>query len=218
MSDRNDHQRRKNEPTAIETPTELHDKALPLTEPAVPRESDVGAFAGTAGVIRDDTARFAWHAHAYVRDFIRLADRKAGFIFAIGIALLSYLHTLSPISGSMRDPRTWAFADGWSVVASVCISVSVLLSLWVVVPRQQGSKRGALFFDAVSEYGSAAEYSDHVVGLAEAELVGETLRHAHELAGVCQRKYAALRKSLWAGFVGIVALVIYYALSSPAAT
>ena len=90
-------------------------------------------------------------------------------------------------------------------IATSSLIVSVLLAVWVVIPRTGGSRRGPIFWEAIAEYRSAREYADDVVTRSDASLTRARAEHCFDLAVVCKKKYNVLRVALSAGAIGLAA-------------
>jgi Family of unknown function (DUF5706) len=158
--------------------------------------------------------KFAEETHQYVREYIRQADLKAAFFFAGATALIAFLYKANLVQRWVKPPTQWLFVDTLSFVATVGLAVSVLACLATVFPRLKGSKRGHVFFGAISEFESRKEYATDVLQRDIAELIDAKLCHAHDLAIVCGQKYWVLRFGQWAGATGVVAMVALLLLAT----
>jgi hypothetical protein len=159
------------------------------------------------------TLDFARHTHEYIREYIQMADQKAAFVFATGSALLAFLYSNQASQAWLRNPLTWATKSFVSLIAMFGLAIAAALAVAVVVPRRRGSRRGFIFWESIVASGSSSAYANRVAGLAEAEIAREQLHHCYELAFVCQRKYNALARAMWAGAVGGTATVVYLLFS-----
>jgi hypothetical protein len=150
-------------------------------------------------------ARFSDEVHDYVREHIRNADQKATFFFAALTAILAFLNTQNVPTRWLRDPRLWSVVDMLGFIS--------MLGL----PRLKGSRRGLLYFNAISEYDSSAEYANDVLTRSHDDLVRAKLQHCYELAKVCGAKYRVLRIGFWVGSVGSAAALLFllFAKSNP---
>jgi hypothetical protein len=152
--------------------------------------------------------KFSEETHQYVREYIRLADQKATFFFAGSTALLAFLHKLELTNIWISNPKTWGLIEVLALTATLGLIFSTICCLATVVPRLKGSRRGLIFFAAISEYESAAEYASDVMKQGASALCEARLRHAYELSAVCKRKYSVLICGQWAGAVGVVAILV----------
>ena len=157
-------------------------------------ESDTNAIA----------PRFVDDVHNYIREQIRNADRKAVFFFGSTTAVIAFLYSVEASNRWLKPPQTWNLMDAVTFLGMLGIAAAALSAAWTVVPRLPGSKRGLLYFNAIAEHGSPAEYATEVLGATQQALVNEKAKHCYVLAGVCRAKYRCLRAALWLSFVGLV--------------
>jgi len=149
--------------------------------------------------------RFAESVHQYVREYIRLADQKAAFLFTGATALLAFLYKNDGSARWLKPIMQWNILDTITFLAMTGLALGVLLALLVVTPRTSGSRRGYLFWEAIAEYDSARQYADEVMQLTSATLVQVKAEHCFDLARVCRSKYRMLRAAMWAGAIGLAA-------------
>lgn len=186
---------------------------LRYRSPSETARVEIGAKeSSTLEVDKEQEARskFAEETHQYVREQIRFADQKATFFFAGATALLAYLHKLGMAAGWVENPRSWGIVQVVELVASLGLSLSAISCIWAVVPRLGGTKRGLIFFAAIREFESPSAYAEEVSRHSPRALCEAKLRHAYELAGVCERKYVALKLGQWLGAVGVVATLVLF--------
>lgn len=161
----------------------------------------------SAALLDDAEARerFTESVHQYVREYIRLADQKAAFLFTGATALLAFLYKNGVSARWLKPVMQWNILDTVTFVAMTALALGVLLALLVVIPRTSGSKRGYLFWEAIAEYDTGRQYSDDVRLLSSATLVQVKAEHCFDLARVCRQKYKMLRAAVWAGAIGLAA-------------
>jgi len=158
----------------------------------------------------DARERFAESVHQYVREYIRLADQKATFLFTGATALLAFLYKNEVSSRWLKPVMQWNILDTVVFIAMTALALGVLLALLVVIPRTPGSRRGLLFWEAIAEYDSGRQYSDELRLLSSATLFQIKAEHCFDLARVCRSKYRALRAAIWVGAVGLAASVFVF--------
>lgn len=154
--------------------------------------------------------RFAEGAHQYVREYIRLADQKASFLFTAATALLAFLHKNEVSAKWLKPVMQWNILDTMAFVAMTALALGILLALSVVIPRRLGSRRGFLFWEAIAEYDSGRQYSDELRLLSAATLSQVKAEHCFDLARVCCTKYRILRGAIWTGAVGLTASLFVF--------
>jgi len=159
----------------------------------------------------DEHFKFADTTHDYVREYIRNADQKASFFFAAATAGLGYLLAKHVVRGWV-DAATFTVADYASMIAVAGLTAAAALFLSVVFPRLRSSSPGLIFFNEIAAHSSALNYSKSALATSSAELARSKLRHLHDLAKVCRRKYELLRLGFWTGAVGGLAALMYLAL------
>ena len=160
-----------------------------------------------------ENARFSQDIHDYLRELIRLADQKAAFFFTGGTALLAFLDKDGLASSWVKPFQQWNWAEAIASLAVASLILSVLLAVWVVIPRTSGSRHGHIFWEAIVKHQSGREYADSVLTLSGPDLTSARAEHCFELALVCKRKYTTLRWSLVAGGVGLAATLLLFAVS-----
>jgi len=188
---------------ALPTPSGGGESAADRQQPASPASP---AGPGDA----EARERFAEATHQYVREYIRLADQKASFLFTGGTALLAFLYNSEVSAKWLKPVMQWNILDTVAFVAMTALALGVLLALLVVIPRTSGSRRGFLFWEAIAEYDSGRQYSDDLRLLSAATLSQVKAEHCFDLARVCRKKYRVLRAAIWTGAVGLAASVIVF--------
>lgn len=186
----------------------------PLVNPSplFSNTSDISSRNGIVDKSKDDVdgskileirLKYAEEIHQYIREYIRIADQKASFFFAISISITAYLNQQSYLTIWMYSPKNWTFIETLAFISSASILASIVACLLVVMPRLNGSKRGVIFFNAIVEYQTPQEYLSDVLTITPSKLCEEKLKHAYELAKVCNRKYNTLLWGLWSGALGV---------------
>lgn len=198
----------------LPVPQALVPEALPTptggkTSPS-DRQQPVPPFLQTTSGDADARERFADAAHQYVREYIRLADQKATFLFTSATALLAFLYKNEVSARWLKPIMQWNILDTVSFVAMTALAIGVILALLVVVPRMSGSRRGFLFWEAIAEYHGGRQYSDELRLLSAASLTQVKAEHCFELARVCRTKYRMLRAAIWTGAVGLAASLVVF--------
>lgn len=144
---------------------------------------------------------FAEAQHAYVGNYIQLADGKALAVFAWVSALFAYLVSNADFLSTLRSPEcslVWLLV----VATTLTLIASAALAAAVVLPRLWSGQSGLVFWGATANYSSDAAYSKAVHD-AGAQLIAETrLANVYHLARVCARKYRLLRLSMWGALIG----------------
>jgi hypothetical protein len=179
--------------------------------------ADKGTAAPPEPLPESSHSRFSDDAHEYVREHIRNADQKATFFFAALTAILAFLNTQNVPTRWLKDPRLWSLVDALGFVSMLGLATGAAILLSVVFPRLRGSRRGLLFFNAISEYDTSTDYANDVLTRSHDDLVRTKLQHCYELSKICSAKYRALRIGFWVGSVGSAAALLFllFAKSSP---
>lgn len=204
----------KNHQSATETNLGTTPISLTPLTAAIPVVGGLSGIIPQQGAIDDEKKelelrlKFAEETHQYVREYIRLADQKATFFFAGATALLAYLHKLELTNIWISNPKSWGLVEMLALVATLGLIFSTIGCLTTVVPRLKGSRRGLIFFAAISEYDTAAEYAADVMKQGQFTLCEAKLKHAYELSVVCKKKYVVLICGQWAGVAGVIATLM----------
>jgi hypothetical protein len=151
---------------------------------------------------------FTYHLHSYINDYIKFADQKAGFIFAINAALLGYLFKVKAYLLWLKKPSSWAPLEIICILGMVLLSVGLIFSSAVVVPSLRKTHKGIVFFRSVSEYANASSYASDVLGSTSSHLVREVLEHAYDLSRICNSKYQKLVVATWSTSIGVISAVL----------
>ena len=188
--------------------TEVAESSPPSSSGAPETVAEVSV----AGDRNDYVPRFVDDVHDYIREHIRNADRKAVFFFGSTTAVLAFLYSVEASNRWLKPLQTWNCVDAVTFLGMVSIAAAALAAAWTVVPRLPGSNRGLLYFNAVAQHGSAAEYAGRVLGTTQQVLVNEKAKHCYVLAGVCRAKYRWLGVSLWLSIVGLACTFVFFLL------
>lgn len=150
---------------------------------------------------------FLWHVHAYVNEYIRFADAKAGFLVALTSATLWVLFSanLSTLLGG----TPWGWAARFGAAALLFLSISLICSMIVVFPRMDSHPgEGLLFWNAIAEHKTAAAFKRAVEGLSPSARTAQISTHLHSLAKVAKQKYRWVNYAVISGVVGLVSGVL----------
>ncbi len=174
----------------------------PTTKSIKPPEAqEAGSFA-----LIEARWKFADETHKYIREYIRLADQKAGFIFTACAALLALLYQKGVFQYLLKPPNEWHFSV-LALLSVLCLSLAAFSSICVVVPRFKGHHRGYIFWNSIAGYEYSTQYYDTISDLSQSDLIRAKLEHCYELAKVCRSKYVMLRWSFLAGLFSLFFLV-----------
>ena len=151
--------------------------------------------------------------HHYVRDYIQLADQKAGFLFAAlsASSLLAYnlgLYRHEALLSWFNSPAKWKPAQLTAFFAVVPLICSAAAAVAVVIPRRD-SRPGLVFWEGIVRFRSGQEYADEVIGADAAALTRAFLEDAYDLTRACKRKYLALEIAIWAGALGAASTLLF---------
>jgi Family of unknown function (DUF5706) len=148
---------------------------------------------------------FASLVHQYLRDFIKFADQKAAFIFAVASATFAFLvkqgaykSLLIPIAG--RGFPEWA-----AFLSCLLVGFAGLFSLLVVLPRLRGQGDGLIYWKGIVKSGDVSNYLSRIQQFRDGQLTNVVLKHCYELAQIADRKYELLKWAMWFGAFGAIA-------------
>ena len=151
---------------------------------------------------------FTYHLHCYISDYVKFADQKAAFIFAINAALLGYLFKVKAYLLWLKTPSSWAPLDVICLLGMLLLSVGLIFSSAVVVPSLRKTHKGIVFFRSVSGYANASSYASDVIGSTPTRLAREVLEHAYDLSRICSSKYQKLVVATWSTSIGVILAVL----------
>lgn len=195
----------------IPIPSELEGKGLGTHSLESTHQTKEGVISTPTPEISQQQGqnKYAQHLHTYVREYIAAADRKASFVFTIGAALLVYLYEKNIAVSWLVSPFSWSLSEIIAFVSMAGLSISCVLSVFVVFPRLSGSKRGFIFWESITEFNNPSEFSEAAQKLSDAEITRELLLHSYELSAICKKKYVILNWALRIGGIGAIATIIY---------
>jgi hypothetical protein len=157
----------------------------------------------------DETyAHFAGSIHEYIREYIRVADQKAAFVFTISAAVLGFIF-------KDAKPQHWLFLGKWTpgnfvaFASIVLLAVGCVTSIRAVIPRLGGARSGFVFWNAIAERPSGDRYAAQVLKLSSSELIVAKLEHCWDLATVCRAKYSGLVWASWTMVAGLLLSAVY---------
>jgi hypothetical protein len=141
---------------------------------------------------------FVWQTHGYINDYIRLADAKAGALFAIFGVLIGIL-VRQWTEGD--EPATWwrkaLFASALFFGALV-----LLYAVDVVKPRRRRAERGIIYWEDIKAYGKDV-YRDVVRQRDEVGLYEAVSAHTYEIAEIAAAKYRSLGRAFLAVYPAV---------------
>ena len=201
----------------VDVPVELRSKSLPsVTDSATNDESadlPITRSQESKGMA-ELPLEISMHIHCYVREYIALADKKAGFVFAGSAALLAFLYQKGATLQLLVNPGSWRFVDFVGVSALLGVIMSCFFAISVVFPRLRGSQKGFIFWLSIGKYQNSEAYSTKAQSLSQSEMNRELTSHAYELSKVCVCKYQNIRRSMISGVIGAVLAIVYFTLLS----
>ncbi len=184
-------------PLASSAETRNLPSASGLSLAAVPRSSEGPSPEGIVPAPASEPDRayteFAVFAHGQVREYIQLADQKAGFVFGAASAMLAFLHTQEGSTAWLAPVQHWGLEAALTFLGSLGLAGALGFTAAVVFPRTQADSRGLLSWVAIAARTSARLYAADVLASSTDTLRDSYLAHAYELARVCARKYRWLR-------------------------
>lgn len=196
------------EPTSVPAGSgELQSEAQRILPPIV-AGPDLGGDADERGGTElrqapsSTASEFARHVHQYQREYIALADQKAGFVFAAASALLAYVYHQDVHLRWLKAIGTWSAPDLIAALGMAGLFIGLVAAALVVVPRLAASHRGLIFFLSVAKFAGSGDYAAAVVREADESLTQAVLQHAYDLALVARRKYRVLNVAIVATALG----------------
>jgi hypothetical protein len=152
--------------------------------------------------------QFSIETHKYVREFINGADNKSQHYIAFASAFLVWVNSRESLNFWSIPAKEWRFLDLLNIISIVGMTICILLALWALLPRLNGSKKGIIFFDSIAEHEISNDYLADVLKKSEQELVIEELKHVFELSRICSKKFFYLKLSVWSGSIGLTSGII----------
>ena len=158
-------------------------------------------------------SEFATFHEGYVRHYIQLVDAKAGVGFGIIAGVLAYLLGKDAVRNILLHPALSA-RFGFTFAAIFFLIASATCAFLVIAPRLRSSpgEAGLIFFGDVAERASDDEYVSDIASRSQSDLTVARLRHCYDVASVCSRKYALLKKSIWLALPGLALAMTMFLL------
>ncbi len=147
---------------------------------------------------------FLWSVHAYINEYIRFADSKAGFCVALDAAVMGALYTAGTHTQFMTaPPLQWTLLAWISFAAFAALFASIVLAVSAVRPRLWiQSTKGLIFWDSITKHGNPDAFTNAVVSEPVPELDTHLAHHLYSLSTVCRRKYKYVNVSIVTGVLG----------------
>lgn len=182
------------------SPPPIIAEAAPLTTPIkVPPELETNQSSPT---LKKHHTEFASFEEAYIARYIALADTKASFVFAGASAVLVYLFNKDEIRAIAKNPA-WSPSCVLLYIGIWFLIIAAVYAFATIMPRLTTSGDGVVYFGSVASHSSARDYRSAVASMSESDFSTARITHCYDLARVCQRKYAALRRAMMSLPVGI---------------
>lgn len=138
----------------------------------------------------------------YIDRYIALADIKAGLVFAVSSGVIVYLVDKEDLFS--RLSKLSCSFDWLNVFLSFFfLLISIGFSFWVIAPRLWSTEKGTVFWGGVAKHKTSDDYLTFISKMDYQELLSERVRHAHDIARVCSKKYYCLTLAMWAAAIGI---------------
>lgn len=146
---------------------------------------------------------FASFHEQYVRNYIQLADAKAGLCFGLISAVLGYLVSRDNVQPLILKPSCTA-EFGIASTAMLFLLAAAACAFAVIAPRLSSPTReGIIFFGAVARRASGNDYVKDVASRSPEELTALRLKHCFDTSKVCDRKYGFLNAAIWLALPGL---------------
>jgi Family of unknown function (DUF5706) len=149
-----------------------------------------------------ELSEFLWKVQAYISDYLRFGDTKAGFAVATVSAILGALLK------AKRAPLSHVSASFFYLAAAFLIASAVLGVAAVTPPLMQllqlfrQKKPGLMFWDSVAAQDSAKGYLEQLKMQSAEELIGAVSEHVYAVAAICRVKYILVPLCILIGFLG----------------
>ena len=153
----------------------------------------------------NDKLDFLWRTHAYINDYIRLADAKA----------LGLLGVFGVLIGLILDRATGELSDVEKVLATgtvIASGAAMAAAGFAVFPRTRGRPTGTIYWKAIRSM-SESQFVESTRGATEEELVDRLSKHLYEIAGIANEKYNALQFAFSVGTAALVLGLFLFALA-----
>lgn len=168
----------------------------------------------------------AWRTHAYLNDYIKVADAKAGVVMAISGALCVFLLQSQKFAG---PASCWplgfiavillalGFTAGFLVVSPVFFTRDTIGKPKKLFLQSMGFVKcppSLIFWNAILAY---KEFKDYLTALKSANievLLSEVTGHTFELSSILERKYRYLTRSIVALVLGVIFLALFFSLNA----
>jgi hypothetical protein len=147
--------------------------------------------------------------HVAANHNLALADRKAGILLTLVLAVMLFLlerYGLSPLG---EWPATIALV--WAVMM-LLLATAAAAAFSVVVPRVIHQHDNLLFWADIGSHAGAARWIGRLKGHGEEALTAARLYHCHALARICVAKYRRLRVAMLTAASGLAAAALFLVL------
>ncbi|WP_437945560.1 Pycsar system effector family protein [Sorangium sp. So ce296] len=158
-----------------------------------------------------DSAEFSSKANAYLTEYVKIADAKAGAILAFAAAVGAVVSATSErMLTTARTAAWWAFWLGAVTAAAVAVSVLMTLvhTIDALSPRTGKAEHSLHSFPDIANMASEA-YVNAVVALTPEAISRNYSLHNHTLAQIALAKFGSIEKAMcWLRIAVLAAFVL----------
>ena len=148
----------------------------------------------------------------YLTDNIKFADSKAGVLIGMDGLLLRAATDYFKSAGITLESLLYSLTVSerfFLIFGSAFLIIGIILSLAVVFPRKSsGVKRGFVFWESITQYPSADEYTKEVMTITDDELDRKMAEQQYYVSMTATKKYNMLRRAFWASSMGALFITI----------
>jgi len=164
-----------------------------------------------------ETAPLSTDAQRSVADFVHvaanhnlaLADRKAGILLTLVLAVMLFLLERYGLSPLYRWPATTALV--WAFMM-LTLATAAAAAFSVVVPRVIRQHDNLLLWADIGSHPDVSCWIGRLQEQSEDALTAVRLYHCYALARICVAKYRRLRIAMFAAASGLVAAALFLIL------
>ena len=147
--------------------------------------------------------------HVAANHNLALADRKAGILLTLVVAVMLFLLERYGLSPLYRWPATTALV--W-VFMMLSLATAAAAAFSVVIPRVIRQHDNLLLWADIGSHPGASRWIGRIKSQTEDALTAARLYHCHALARICVAKYRRLRIAMLAAAGGFAAAALFLVL------
>lgn len=183
-----------------------HETREQQVEAVTPSPMDSSSEHRLAAASSEGFAESLWNCHAYLNEYIRFADAKAGVVLTFTSALFAGLSATGLHQAILSDQAALLLVAVILLAFGSLVS-SIVAAVLAVLPRtKKTQERNVLSWPDIAAFATVAAYEEAWTAAASScQITPQLIRHLYLLGQVCERKYRWVHRSILLTAIGATA-------------